>query len=245
MDLMQTIRKNIFTTIVCTIVIAAGVFSLSTISASLLLHLFPDSITVWWKNVFFKLFMLIYSLVVILILNKGKLRGFGLNKSARFSPWVLVGLTALITILSMIFGTVVFIKILAGLFPQPGVMGMPKFTSIVEMVLTVWIFSSLAEEIFIRGLLQSIMSNLKGIRALKLSLSVWLSGLLFGMMHFSLLSKGINIWFVLHIVFFTSSIGVIAAWYRERYDSVVPAFFVHFFANVVGSLPMIIMLLIR
>jgi len=240
MDLLKTIRKNTFTTIISTIIIGIVIFLLAQLSAKFANAAFADNLTFWNKNVIFKSFMLIYSLTTILILNRGKLTGFGLSKPAKFNIFKLTGLTALITIFIMIFGTVVFIKILSNMFPQPGEIGFPQHNSIIEMILVVWLWSSFVEEVFVRSLLQTILSSLKNIKLFKLSLSVIISGLLFGSMHLSLLATGRNLWFVMHIVLFTSSIGILAAWYREKTDSIVPAFLVHLIANIFGSLPLLI-----
>jgi membrane protease YdiL (CAAX protease family) len=68
---------------------------------------------------------------------------------------------------------------------------------------------------------------------------------MFGSMHLSLLVAGRNIWFVMHIVLFTTSIGILAAWYREKTNSIIPAFLVHLISNILGSLPLLIMHFIK
>ncbi len=73
---------------------------------------------------------------------------------------------------------------------------------------------------------------------------VIISGLFFGAMHLSLLFVGMGHWFVSFIVFNTTVIGLIAAYYREKSDSIIPPIIIHFTANVVGSIPIIIILLI-
>jgi len=45
------------------------------------------------------------------------------------------------------------------------------------------------------------------------------------------------------LCFFTKIIGSLAAYYREKSNSLILAFIVHFMANVVGSLPLIFKLL--
>ena len=122
--------------------------------------------------------------------------------------------------------------------------GFPEPDSYLEFILAVWIWSSLAEEIFCRGLLQSLLSNLKHIKFLRLSIPVIISGLFFGAMHLTLLNGNMGFWFVMLIVFNASVIGFVAAYYREKTGSLLIAFLIHFTANVVGYLPVFIKLLI-
>ena len=198
------------------------------------------------ENVFFKLIMLILSIGVILFINNGSLKGYGFNKPKRINYIKLVLLTMGFTYGAMIIGNIVFIKILGGLFPiESGAKSFPIPNSIIEMILTVWIWSSICEEIFVRGLLQGFMKNLRDRKVWILSYSVIISGLLFGLMHLGLLIAGMNPWFVGFIVFFTTNIGLLTAYYREKSDSLFPPILIHFLANLFGSLPLVIMMLLN
>ena len=90
------------------------------------------------------------------------------------------------------------------------------------MILTVWIWSSICEEVLTRGLIQGFMKYQTNIKFLKLSLPVWISGIFFGAMHLLLLKMNMDIWLVSFIVFNTTTVGLLAAYYREK-TNCIPA----------------------
>ncbi|MCB8964643.1 MAG: CPBP family intramembrane metalloprotease [Bacteroidales bacterium] len=202
------------------------------------------SLSFYTENTVYKLFMLIFSVVVILIVNKGNLKGYGFNKATNIRYPTFALKVAGIALVSMIFGGILFMGILNNLFPTGNSTTFPEHKSILEMILTVWIWSSLCEEVLVRGLFQSFMQQWKHLKFLKLSLPVILSGLAFGAMHLSLIKAGMGSWFVAFVVFNTTIIGLMAAYYREKTDSLIPAFWVHFIANVIGSLPLIVKIIL-
>lgn len=188
-----------------------------------------------------KIFMLVFSLILILIVNKGSLKDYGFNKPEKIKIIRLILISTAIIVAAGLVGNALFIGFLKNLFPQENSgMEFPKVGSIVEMILTIWIWSSICEEVLTRGLIQSFMKYQTSIKLLKLSLPVWISGIFFGMMHVSLLKMNMDIWFVSFIVFNTTTVGLLAAYYREKTKSIYPAIFIHFLANVIGSLPVII-----
>jgi len=192
------------------------------------------------KQTFFKLYMVIFSILIIWIVNNKSLKNYGFTraKNIRYSRLILI--TIGISILSFILGNIIFNGLLAHFFPTENTKTFSPPNSILEMILAVWIWSSICEEILVRGLVQGFMNHLKNIKFLGLSLSVIISGLFFGAMHLSLLNAGMGRWFVGFIVFDTTVIGLLAAYYREKSDSLLPPILIHFLANFIGSLPLII-----
>lgn len=194
------------------------------------------------KNIVMKFFMLIFSLSLILVVNRGSLKDYGFNKPDKMKYIRLLLVSSGIIIAAFVIGAILFNVVLRNLFPlENTAIGFPKGGSIVEMILTVWIWSSICEEVLTRGLLQGFMKYQANIKFLKLSLPVWISGMFFGAMHLSLLKMNMDVWFVSFIVFNATSLGLLAAYYREKTKSIYPAIFIHFLANVIGSLPAIIM----
>ncbi|MDA3952294.1 MAG: CPBP family intramembrane metalloprotease [Bacteroidales bacterium] len=193
------------------------------------------------SNTVMKFFMLIFSVILILIVNKGSLKDYGFNKPDKLKYIRFFLITLGILIAAFVLGNILFNGVLRHLFPVENPKGFPKVGSIVELILTVWIWSTICEEVLTRGLMQSFMKYQTNLKFLRLSLPVWVSGIFFGMMHLSLLKMDMDIWVVSFIVFNTTTIGLLAAYYREKTNSIYPAIFIHFLANVVGSLPAIIM----
>lgn len=112
--------------------------------------------------------------------------------------------------------------------------------SIPQIVLFVWIFSSIIEEIFTRGFLQSHLSALSGksIKLLffKIELPVLISALFFGCMHFVLFLSGVDAITVAVTFVFTFSIGLMAGTLRAGTGSLLPAITVHILANIGGMI---------
>ena len=124
-------------------------------------------------------FMWTLSILLILLLTRGQMKGYGLGKGEfRFTPriflWVIP--TAVLSVIG-------FFVLRAGAEAEGG-FGLSPLQS----VIFVWFYASTCEEVFTRGLLQSYLSPLAsyGINLsskLRLSLPVLFSGLYFGLMH--------------------------------------------------------------
>ena len=170
------------------------------------------------------------SILLSLVLSKGKLRDYGFTiGSFRFKSSILLWAFA---------GT---LSCLLGIFIGGAVESPAGEMNYFQMMLLVWIYASVSEEIMYRGLLQSFLSPLshRGIRVsgIFLSLPVMFSALLFGAAHLFLLTMGMALSSVLIIVFSALLIGLVAGYYRERTGSLVPAVIVHALFNIGGSLP--------
>ncbi len=174
-------------------------------------------------------FMWILSVLIALILAKGKLKNYGFTKGKfRLTPriflWVIP--TAILSVIGFIASrSVQDIK---------GGFGLSQLQDIIF----VWIYASITEEIFTRGLLQSFLSPLTGYginlsKKLRLSLPVIFSGLFFGMMHIVAIDK-----MGPPVIIFTSVLGIIAGYYREKTESLIPAIIIHALFNIGGMLPM-------
>jgi len=239
---MEKIKTNKFLTIIVAIVLGFFIFRFSNVLANKSISLFENKfeLSFYTENVVMKLYMLIMSIIVILLINKGSLKNYGFRGTKNFNYFRMSWVTILITLITFIVGGIIFLGILSHLFPMENNKSLPKPSSLIEMVLTVWIWSSLCEEVLVRGLVQGFIGHLKQKVFWKISLSVLVSGLFFGSMHLFLLNAGMGVWFVGLIFFNTTIIGLLAAYYREKSESLIPPFLVHFLANVVLSIPLII-----
>ena len=106
------------------------------------------------------------------------------------------------------------------------------------------LLASLSEELLFRGFLQNMLEPIKslGIRILKikLSLPVIISGILFGLMHFGIMSMGASFDFAIQIVIAAMIMGMIAGYYQEKYNNFSYAIIVHVTSNFVGFILSII-----
>lgn len=130
------------------------------------------------------------------------------------------------------------LSLLARLAPMPAeAESIIAGRSHLELVLFVWVYASVCEEVLTRGLLQSIVAGWSRAEEVSTSFSlpVLVSALFFGAMHLVLLeSMGPSA--AVPIVLATL-LGYLAARYRESTGSLIPAVIVHALFNVGGMLP--------
>jgi membrane protease YdiL (CAAX protease family) len=178
------------------------------------------------------------SILAIAIVGKGKFSAYGFCRPRTDSQtnkpafkWVHISLMAP----------------LLGIVTTPLILGcggngnpLAKTLSFPQIVLFVWVFSSIIEEVFTRGFLQGHLSDLSG-NYLKLpigriELPVLISALFFACMHFVLLLAGADIVTMLFTFLFTLSIGLMAGYLRAKTGSLIPAIVVHILANIGGMI---------
>ena len=192
------------------------------------------------KNISLKFLFVVFSIVAMLLIPKMKLSDFGLRLPKKINYFKLIWQTVAVTIGGGVIYGLLFMGLLRSLFGDTSEMGFPDSGSFLKTIITVWLWSSICEEILNRGLIQSLLNVFKKYKFCRLTLSVWISGIIFGAMHFSVLRFSSSIFFVLFIVCGATTLGVLAAYYREKSESVYPAIMVHILGNVAGSLPLLI-----
>ena len=189
---------------------------------------------------------LVLALLAIGILGKGRFSdyGFRLPRIASFSLWVLVK-WVLIALTAMGMGAIATLAIsLSGGSGNPVV----KQLSFPQIVLFIWVFSSIIEEILTRGFIQGHLSPLNemsvGMLLFRVSVPTLAGALFFGAMHFALLLSGADILTTVIIVIFTFSLGLLAGHQRAKSGSLIPAIILHALANIGGILGGIVFVLI-
>ncbi|MFC1850185.1 lysostaphin resistance A-like protein [candidate division CSSED10-310 bacterium] len=172
--------------------------------------------------------MALLSLALIYFFSRGAFHRYGFRRDRFvFKPTLLLWVLPMAT-LSII-----------GFFatsPQ-GEMRGPFGYSHLESILFIWIYASVCEEIFTRGFLQSYLEPLRkyGFTLLKrwrLSVPVLFSGIFFGLMHIvAIKAMGPP------VLVFTTILGLVAGYYREKTGSLWPAIIIHALFNVGGMAP--------
>lgn len=155
--------------------------------------------------------LLIAAAVILIRIEGGKLPDYGFVKPVNAKWWRILAPGLLIGALSSL-GALSF-----------GFDGMRKMLggyAFWQLVLTIWFWSSLSEEIFCRGWFQRE--------------SIPQSAALFGLMHTSLFFVGIDIPTVLWIVLSTTALGYVCAQVRAETGSWIPAFVRHAGFNMGG-----------
>jgi membrane protease YdiL (CAAX protease family) len=194
-------------------------------------HIFPitESSPTWLGAFITHSFMWLLSVLIIMLLTKGKMAEYGFTKGS----FRLTGKIFLWVIPMAILSVIGFMATRSGAQVKPG-LGLSHLQDIVF----IWIYASIAEEIFTRGLLQSFLSPLItfGInlsKKVRLSLPVLFSGLYFGLMHIVAIDK-----MGPPVILLATLLGIVAGYYREKTESLIPAIIIHALFNIGGSLPM-------
>lgn len=174
---------------------------------------------------------LILCIAVMLLISKGRLAEFGFARgtytfSLRILWWVLP----------------------VAAFPLMGALASPHahfFIDLTKMqtIVFIWIYSSFCEETLVRGFLQTLLS--RGVEATGrgMSMPVVVSGLFFGAMHLMLI-RLIGPAAIL-IALMATYLGLVAAYYREKTGSLLPAYLLHVLFNIAGTLPAWVILWLR
>jgi membrane protease YdiL (CAAX protease family) len=174
----------------------------------------------------------------MLIISKGRLPRYGFRLSgiaALKMPLISAAIIALVVLLFfLLLGSI------AGLSPSDTSALPGADMSFLQVIIFIWLYASVCEEILFRGLIQTLLSPLKE-RGLKifgvdLSVPVIIAALLFGLMHLALLSAGADLYSVLTITLSGVVLGIIAGYYREKLDSLILAILVHMVFNIWGTI---------
>lgn len=243
--LIKDIREHHFFSFAFAIALCMGIDQLARMMSKPIAKLFGNHIelNLYHQTSIFQFTFVVLAFIAIRFLIDGGFKGAGFRKPENLKYFRLLWISTVVILLSFVVGNLTFNVLLADAFGDrnQGVT-FPEQT-ILHMILSIWIWSSFCEEVLTRGLLQSFVKKHTDIKFLRLSLPVWLSGLYFGGMHWVLFKK-MDPNFAAMIMLFTTVTGILAAYYREKTKSIYPAFFIHLWANVLGSLPMIIMKLV-
>jgi len=239
---MNKLLKKPMIVLILVLMLGYVIYTGSGKISSQLVKLLPEIFQTdfYLKNISLKFLFVVFSIVAMLLIPKMKLSDFGLRLPKKINYFKLIWQTVAVTIGGGVIYGLLFMGLLRSLFGDTSEMGFPDSGSFLKTIITVWLWSSICEEILNRGLIQSLLNVFKKYKFCRLTLSVWISGIIFGAMHFSVLRFSSSIFFVLFIVCGATTLGVLAAYYREKSESVYPAIMVHILGNVAGSLPLLI-----
>ncbi len=183
--------------------------------------------------------ILLFSILVILIRWKGNFADFGFRIPKNLYFWRIAPL-------SLMYGIIA-----TSMLNWVGGEGNPLAADLsrIEIILLVWIYASICEEILFRGVVQTIIAK-KTKRVFKvlnmsISVSVFVVAIVFAIDHLiSMLLTDASTAGIIVIVLFTFTVGVTAGYYREKTGSLIPAVIIHMFSNIGGALPVIMLSLI-
>ena len=172
---------------------------------------------------------LIFLVITILIAGRRHYSAFGFSLPTDFRPFKPLILAFLAGAISTLLGSLLHLE-------APQVLGDMTF---IQVIVSIWIMASIYEELVVRGFIQGALELIGrdkiNFRIRILSFPVIISGLFFGLSHLALLTVGAAPLFVIIVVVFAVIVGLLAAYYREKTGSLIPAILIHMVANIAGT----------
>jgi membrane protease YdiL (CAAX protease family) len=229
-SLLRPSRTRVVIRILSIFLLGLIVLMISSSLAMLVAREDPASATSWKTPFMTHTTMLAASLLAMLALGKRKFARFGFQAARdRFLKPVIVlglGMGALGTLVQWLIGA----EEIAGL----------ESLSFLQVILLIWIYASVSEEVFFRGLLQTALESFSHLRVrvfgIHLSFPVIFAAIFFSAMHFGLLTTGADVTAVVIIVLFALVLGLACGYFREKTGSLYPAILLHSLGNVGGTL---------
>ncbi len=183
------------------------------------------------SNLLLTNFMFLSLPLGIILLTRGKLAQYGLSKPIGKLNW------GYILGIGLVIGSIATIIIIV-----TGANGNPALTGlgIREKIILLWFFASIAEEIFVRGLLQGYLNPLESMKISiakqNISYPVIFSAIFFGLIHIPLFFFGADLITVGVIFAMTVTLGFFAASFREKHQSILPSIGIHMATNIGGTM---------
>ena len=183
--------------------------------------------------------MLILSiLAIVYFAKKGWLKfHFKPVKFRYYITGILIALAGFV--LANIISTIILLAFGLPILPKGNGLSSIAGMSFIQFFLFVFIYASICEEILFRGFLQNFLEPLKiyGFtitKNLRISFPVIISGVLFGLAHLVLLFTNTDSTIILRTVIMTMIIGIIAGYFQEKHQNILPSIAVHMTANLPG-----------
>lgn len=204
------------------------VFVLANLMARGFFQLVPNTAS-WSEQVLMKTVLIILSIIAILYFLKITLVEAGfrkvkipLNKSKIILGGMAIGALA---------------TLLIYFSPAKGI-PMIKELNLFQFLLIIVVWSSISEEVLVRGFIQTYLAPFahKKVHLFSFSLSipVFICALLFSSIHLSLLFANVDYLTVSITLFTTFLLGLLAGIYKEKYNSIIPSILTHMSFNVGG-----------
>lgn len=190
--------------------------------------------------------MLLLAVIAILYCRKYSFFKFPLKKVKLkyYLFGILLGLAGMIT------GQILSILILKisgfGLDPSGQGHSVVANLNALQFFLFIFLLASISEEFLFRGFTQNFFSPLKSI-GIRISQKVFiglpaiLTGVLFGLGHLILLTTETSGPMIFRIVVMTSVVGIIAGYFQEKHQSILPAIVIHMTVNLPGLITSILL----
>jgi len=169
--------------------------------------------------------ILLFSVMAMAIFGKAKFSQFGWARP-QGSAW---GRIAALGFAVGLAANALFLLLRVEFNPVPGY-------TLLQIVLFVWVWASLCEEVLCRGLLQTLFEKAMPGSTRRLSTPILLSALFFMLMHVPLLVMGAPARMMAVLLPAAFVLGVLAGYARRQSASILPAVVVHMVFNISGTI---------
>ena len=207
------------------VLIVASVIMMSLPNPPQLLEKYP-----WLMGFIPHTSMLLISTLILLIIGKGNLGQYGYKLPVNFKLLQVVILPLALGIISNI--------VLSSMPSHESFT--PKEYSFSHIVIFIWLYASICEEIYTRGLIQGYLEPLAGgaitIMKIRLSLPIIIGALHFSLIHLMAFAATLNPLTMVVFLIVAFILGLIAGYQLEKTGSLIPAMIVHMMFNISGSL---------
>lgn len=174
--------------------------------------------------------MLIGSTLILLIAGRGRLGKFGYRLPRDFK---------MIKIVAFAFGIGFVGNLLLEVLPAPTESIMPTYP-FGQIVLLIWVYASICEEVYARGLIQGLLMPLAptglNIFHIRVSLPVIIGATFFALIHLMPFAGVMPAITLAAFLLLALVLGLMAGYQLEKSGSLIPAILVHSMFNVSGWL---------
>lgn len=207
-------------------IIGIATFAMAHFLAKGIFSLAPSRL-VWAEQVTMKAVLILLSVGAIVYVLKSSLAEAGFRKPE-------IPLEKRRIILSgMVIGALATVLIF--FTPAAGI-PLVKQLNVLEFLLIIVIWSSIAEEVLVRGFVQTYLKPFEhkqvNLLSWTFSVPVFTCALLFSGIHLSLFFAGVDFFTIGITLFTTFLLGLLAGVYKEKYDSIIPSILTHMSFNV-------------
>jgi len=154
-----------------------------------------------------------------------------------------IGFGLLISVLSSMI--MIITMIMSGGVNNPEIKMPASNLSVLQIVIFVFFYASIAEEMLFRGFLLNILRPLKkkGIPVFKrkISLAVIISAFIFGLIHILPFNSNNGIVFTIGMLIAPFLLGIVAGYYQEKFNNNAYAIIVHMAGNLMGIIGTLLM----
>ncbi len=205
---------------------------------SLSYNFIPATFTIHSTMLFFSI------LAIVFFAKKGWLKiPFKPVKFRYYVTGILIALAGFV--IANIISTIILLAFGLPIVPKGNGLSSIAGMNYLQFFLFVFIYASICEEFLFRGFFQNFLEPFKiyGFtitKNIRLSLPVIISGVLFGLAHLVLLFTNTDSTIILRTVIMTMIIGIIAGYFQEKHQNILPAIAVHMTANLPGLIILLV-----